>query len=232
MDIENFSKAMGEINIKYIDEAAICQKKARKYNQAKWAFAAACFATIVIITALLYARLPGRNTDILTLNNGDKVIFVKSGTPGLSYKSLDINVTTKKLAKKETPSLFTGLPVTTYAVYNGDSINSGSTQELIGFVAESGNIKIITSVSDINLFDTVVSGNEEETKVNGTSITAWYFITDKNSQGKRNIIYYAVLKLGSSKVYIENKGAAGKREAIKSELAEVIEKLADNSSMD
>lgn len=229
MNIKDFSQAMDKINIKYIDEAASYQKKIKKYQKAKWVIAAACFAASVFITALLYSSLPEKSNDIITLDNGDKIIFVKSGTPGLASLLPDIDITAKRLTEEETSSLFAGLPVTAYAIYSG---SYSSTKELIGFEAKYGNIKIIISLSDINLFDTVVSGSTEKTEVNGANITAWYFITDKNSQGKKNVIYYAISELENSKIYIENKGTEDNRETIKNELAEVIEKLTGKAALD
>lgn len=62
-------------------------------------------------------------------------------------------------------------------------------------------------------------GTEESSEVNGTSVTAGYFITDPNSKGEQTAIYYATFKLGDCTVYVENAGAIADSESVKNELA-------------
>lgn len=69
-------------------------------------------------------------------------------------------------------------------------------------------------------------------QVNGTSITAGYFVTDPNSKGEQNAIYYAAFEIGTCKVYVENGGTKADSEATKNQLAEIIQKLTEIEDLD
>ncbi len=92
---------------------------------------------------------------------------------------------------------------------------SDSNKELIGFEGKIENAKVVISTTDIALLDTKIVGSEESREVNGTSVTAGYFVTDRNSVGEQNVIYYATFKLGDSTVYVENAGAKTESESVK-----------------
>lgn len=66
----------------------------------------------------------------------------------------------------------------------------------------------------------------------GLSVTAGYFVTDRNSVGAQNAIYYAAFKLGDSMIYVENAGAKTESEAVKNDLAAIIQKLINNGAPD
>lgn len=152
---------------------------------AKWGAVAACFAAVVILgVGVFQSGLFGNRTDIATLNNGDRIIFVKSDNVGGSL-ALAVDATTKPLTENEAEALFPGLPVTAHAVFSDN-------KELIGFEGNIGNAKMVISTTDIPLLDTEIVGIEEISTVNGTSVIAGYFVTDRNSVGAQNIIYYVV----------------------------------------
>ena len=71
-----------------------------------------------------------------------------------------------------------------------------------------------------------------EDYANGTSVTAGYFVTDRNSVGEQNVIYYATFKLGDSTVYVENAGAKTESESVKNDLATIIQELINNGALD
>ena len=64
------------------------------------------------------------------------------------------------------------------------------------------------------------------------TIVAGYFVTDPNSRGEQNAIYYATFEIGDCKVYLENGGMKDDSETIKNQLAEVIQKLTENGNLD
>ncbi len=64
---------------------------------------------------------------------------------------------------------------------------------MIGFEGKIENAKVVISTTDIALLDTKIVGSEESSEVNGTSVTAGYFVTDRNSAGEQNVISYAHL---------------------------------------
>lgn len=223
---------MSELDSKYVDEAINYKKKAKKPIWAKWRAVAACFVAVAILgVGLFQSGLFGNRTDIATLNNGDKIIFVKSDHVGGSL-DLAVDITTKQLTENEAEALFPGLSVTANAIFQNNNMDAGNSQELIGFEGQIGNIKVIISTSNVQLLDTVIDGTEENTEINGVTITAGYFVTDPNSKGEQNAIYYATFEIDSCKVYLENAGTKADSETTKNQLAEVIQKLIENGDPD
>ena len=87
------------------------------------------------------------------------------------------------------------------------------------------NIKLIIATPGIPVSDTVIEGKETNSNVDGVPISAGYFITDPNSKGKRNIIYYATFKLGENTIFVEHAGLEENSKTIRNELTELIEEL-------
>ena len=232
MKKEEFCAALSDINENYVKEART-EHKAEKPGRLRWAaMAAACFAVVAIAgIGMLQSGLLGKKTDIAALDNGDKITFVKSKAVSSSI-DIDGTITERQLTDKETAALFPDLPVTAQALFMNGGTDAGSSQELIGFEGNIENMKMIISASDVHLLDTVIAGTEESSEVNGISITAGYFVTDPNSKGEQNAIYYAAFEIGSCRVYLENAGVMDESEKIKARLAEAVEKLTGNGELD
>lgn len=221
MNAKIFSEAMSELDGKYIDEAL--NYKSNKTNKpvwVRWGAIAACFAVVVALGAGLFF---GNSAEKAVLENGDELVFEKSNTVA---GSLDLNVETRPLTEEENRILFEDLPGKANAIYAADS------GELIGFEGEIGKIKITVQLTAQTLIDTVIEGIENCTEINGTSVKAGYFITDPNSRGERNTIYYAAFERGNIKYYLENSGTKDDSEATKNQLAEVIQRLIENGEPD
>lgn len=232
MNAKKFSDAMSELDTKYVDEALNYKKKAKKPGWVKWGAMAVCFAVIAVLgVGVFQSGLFGNKTDIATLGNGNEIIFVKSETTGSSI-DIDGTITTRQLTETEAASLFPNLTVTAHAVFLVDDTASDSNKELIGFEGKIENAKVVISTTDIALLDTKIVGSEESSEVNGTSVTAGYFVTDRNSAGEQNVIYYATFKLGDSTVYVENAGAKTESESVKNDLATIIQELINNGALD
>ena len=232
MNAKKFSDAMSELDTKYVDEALNYKKKAKKPGWIKWGTMAACFAVIAVLgVGVFQSGLFGNKTDIATLENGTEIVFVKSE---MTASSIDIDgtVTTRQLTEDEIATLFPNLPVTAHAIFKTSDMDAGNSPELIGFEGNIGNAKMVISTTNISLLDTEISGNEEISTVNGTSVTAGYFVTDPNSNGEQNAIYYATFKLGDSTIYVVNDGAKTESETIKNELATIIQELINNGALD
>lgn len=224
-------KAMSQVDEKYIEEASPAQRTKRP-GWLKWGVVAACIAVIAVLGAGMFqSGLFGNKTDIAALDNGDKIVFAKSETAGSSI-DIDGIITTRQLTEEEMAALFPDMPVTAHAVFMTSDMDSGNSRKLIGFEGNIGNIKMVVSTSDIQLLDTVIIGDEGSAEINGTNITAGYFVTDPNSKGEQNAIYYAALEFGSCKIYLENSGTKDNREATKNQLVEVIQKLIENGDPD
>jgi len=224
MTNEKLYEVLGDINEKHVSEARAYQK-AKKPIWVKWGAMAACFAAVAILgVGVFQSGLFGNKTDIATLDNGTEIVFVKSEIAASSI-DIGVNVTTRQLTKEEIATLFPNMSVTAHAVF-------GDNKGLIGFEGNIGNAKIVISTTDIPLLDTKIIGSEEISTVNGTSVTAGYFVTDRNSVGEQNVIYYATFKLGDSTVYVENAGAKTESEAIKNDLSTIIQELINNGALD
>ncbi len=117
------------------------------------------------------------------MDNGNEIIFVKSETAGSSI-DIDGTITTRQLTETEAAFFFQTLTVTAHAVFRVDDTVSDSNKELIGFEGKIENAKVVISTTDIALLDTKIVGSEESSEVNGTSVTAGYFVTDRNSRGR------------------------------------------------
>lgn len=216
---------LGQVDEKYIEEAVPGKRAKKKPAWMKWTSIAACLAIVAVLSvgALQGGWFTGN--DIAKLDNGATINFVKGDALG-GVLSLDNNVTLRELTTKEVRKLFGDLPVTANAVLNA------ADNQFIGFDGKIGDVKMSIATSDLLLHDTVLVGSEKATEVDGISVTAGYFLTDPNSSGEQNAIYYAAFKLGSSTVYVENAGAKAEREAVKNDLAEVVQKLIANGELD
>ncbi|NLP15070.1 MAG: hypothetical protein GX383_11490 [Clostridium sp.] len=76
---------------------------------------------------------------------------------------------------------------------------------------------------------------EEETNTSdvlGTKVTAGYFETKPNSNGLRNIIYFATFKLSDAAYYIELGGMETEKEALRNEVTELIVLLIEGDPAD
>lgn len=232
MNSKKFSEAISELDSKYVDEALNYKKEAKKPGWVKWGAAAACFAVIAVLgVGVFQSGLFGNKTDIATLENGTEIVFVKSEMTASSI-NIDGEVTTRQLTEDEIAALFPNLPVTAHAIFKTSDMDADNSPELIGFEGNIGNIKMVVSTSDVQLLDTVIVGTEENTEINGITIAAGYFVTDPNSKGEQNAIYYAAFEIDGCKIYLENAGAKADSETTKNQLAEVIQKLIENGELD
>ncbi|MFP3155402.1 hypothetical protein LQZ18_13440 [Lachnospiraceae bacterium ZAX-1] len=73
----------------------------------------------------------------------------------------------------------------------------------MGLEGKIGETKVIIATPGMPVTDTLIEGNETISEVNGVSATAGYFITKANSQGVKNIIFFASLTLGDATIYVE-----------------------------
>lgn len=218
---EIISNAITNISTEYIEKAAdyTAEKRSRKPVWLKWGTIAACLALVAVLSVGVFQSglLGGRN-DTATLNNGEEIVFVRSGSTASSL-DIGVSVTTRRLTEQELASLFPGLSVTARAVF-------GEGRGLIGLEGTVGEVKAVIATTDIALLDTKIAGSETLSEVDGTPVAAGYF------EAKRNVIYYATFRLGECTVYLENSGARAESENIKNELAAVIGAMISNGTLD
>lgn len=219
MTVKQFAEGLSALDDRYIAEAAEYQVKHNRNPAARWLSAA---ASLVLVAALGIAVIQngGIFSDTVKLENGAVLRFEKSGTIGTS--SLDMDVTMQALSQTQLQQLFPDLQVEARAIFLAEN---GS---LVGIEGSVGEMKLLVSCSDMPLTDTVLVGEEATSTVDGVAVTAGRFVTDKNSRGERTAIYYASFHLGESTLYLENAGDYSAREAVKTELANVLQTLLKN----
>ncbi len=219
MTVKQFAEGLSALDDRYIAEAAEYQVKHNRNPAARWIAVA---ASLVLVAALGIAVIQngGIFSDTVKLENGAVLRFEKSGTIGTS--SLDMDVTMQALSQTQLQQLFPDLQVEARAIFLAEN---GS---LVGIEGSVGEMKLLVSCSDMPLTDTVLVGEETTSTVDGVAVTAGRFLTDKNSRGERTAIYYASFHLGESTFYLENAGDYSAREAVKTELADVLQTLLKN----
>ncbi len=219
MNAEKFSDAMSDLNTKYVDEAVNYRKESKKSVWVKWGAVAACVGLLVVL-GVFSGRVFGGQTDTSILDDGGEIVFAKSE---ITASSIDfgVNVTTRQLTEEEIAALFPGLPVTAYVIFSDN-------EEVLGFEGNIGSIEMAISTTSMSLPDTEIIGSEGISNVDGTSVTAGYFVTGRNSFGEQSAIYFAAFGLGDCTIYLENAGAKTESETVKNDLAAIIQDLINN----
>lgn len=219
MTVKQFAEGLSALDDRYIAEAAEYQVKHNRNPAVWWLSAAAC---LMLVAALGVAVLQGGGifSDTVKLENGAVLRFEKIENIGTS--SLDMDVTVQQLTQTQLQQMFPDLQVEARAIFLAEN---GS---LVGIEGSVGEMKLLVSCSDMPLTDTVLVGEEATSTVDGVAVTAGRFVTNKNSRGERTAIYYAAFQLGESTFYLENAGDYGAREAVKTELADVLQTILKN----
>lgn len=224
MKEQRILRALGEVDSQYIKEAAPMPKASITVHWKKWLSIAACFTLVIAIgLGIFQSGLFGNKTDIVTLENGEKITLVNNP---VHVTSIDLNVRIRKLTDEETKLLFADLPVTANAYFEPD------THHIVGFEGNIGDVKLVVSTSGEKLVDTVIDGKECPSTIAGISVTAGYFLTKPNSRGIKTVIYYATFDIGENTVYVEYSGAETESDTVKYEFVDAILKLIENGEFD
>lgn len=204
------SEVMQNIHPKFIDEAneyARAKASARPVWR-KWGAIAACVC--LVMAAVFAAELFWSFNQIVVLDNGDEIRFVKVNG---ALAQRDSAVRTRKLTDDEIAELFGDLPIAGYALFDE---KDGS---VLGIEGSYGDMKLLISAPGIDIRDTVIVGADTASEVYGVSVHAGYFISGKT------VIYYASFRSGESTVCIENAGNKDGSENVRKELASAVQSL-------
>lgn len=217
MTRENFFEILGELDDDIVQTAEAPLKK--KADWKLWVAVAACLAIVISI-----AIGHGRNGYSVTMNNGDTINFVKSS---VSYASLDIgvDVTSRELTQDELQALFGDLPVTA-------SVTETADNQILGFTGKIGDAKLVITVPDFILLDSIIVGVEKNTTINDVPVSAGFFVTHPNSKGEKTAIFYAKFELGGQIFYVENAAPYPDREKASRSLIEAVQALIENGELD
>lgn len=204
------SEVMQNIHPKFIDEAneyARAKASARPVWR-KWGAIAACVC--LVMAAVFAAELFWSFNQIVVLDNGDEIRFVKVNG---ALAQRDSAVRTRKLTDDEIAELFGDLPIAGYALFDE---KDGS---VLGIEGSYGDMKLLISAPGIDIRDTVIVGADTASEVYGVSVYAGYFIS------RKTVIYYVDFQLGENTVYIENAGNMEESENVRKELASAVQSL-------
>ena len=159
----------------------------------------------------------------ITLENGSVLTLRRTGAAPSQSVDIDTSRINVRELTAEEGARFFGMDGVSGTGYFDREDNS-----LIGFSGqtESG-VRIHLSVQDKFPRDVVIMSNREALIALGDGVTGFggYFVTDANSRGERNAIYYAALCFGEVNVYLEAGGTLAESEMTKAELTAAINAL-------
>ena len=225
MNTKNFSEAISEVDDKYYIETANYQPKQKKQIWVKWGAIAACLC-FVVVSAFMFRNWSRSNHEI-TFNSGDTLVFAKSDSVDseqFEVKRSDVDVCA--LTSSEIKLLFNDLPASGVAYFDKHS------GKFVAFEGKINDISLDITAPGEFFADTIIDGKETISEIQGTAVSAGYFLTDKNSKGERTIIYYASFKLGQYEFYVEHAGIESNSDSLKTELANTIQTLISNGELD
>ncbi|MCM1365054.1 MAG: hypothetical protein NC122_08285 [Faecalibacterium sp.] len=215
---------IGQVDSKFIVEAAPKSYKSQKGRFKKILAVAACFVIFFSVGLGLWRGNVFNKTEVISLEGGNELYFYKSSSSQNSL-NIDLDVTPRQLTKTELSKVFGNLSIE-------EANGLFEKDKLIGVEGTISGMKFIISYSDVNLKDTIVEGKEKKSTVNNVSVNGGYFITKANSKGEKNAIYYAEFEIGDKKIYIENAGNESEKDKVKNELVYAILQLTEFADFD
>jgi hypothetical protein len=157
--------------------------------------------------------------------------FPKADGIGAGSFAWDIDwgdIIERNLTDGEREALFGDLPVAddAFAIFRS---TDGAFMHFEGRLGGAlDNTKIILAANGHAVTDTIIVGNERRSEINGIPVTAGYFVTDTNSRGIRNIIYFASFDANGTSVLVELGGVEADNDALRTEMSDIIDQLTLN----
>ena len=223
MKTEELFNIIGEVDEQKVVDANkdVTKKKQPQKTWLKWGALAAC---ICIVIASVIGISTKRQPLIITLENGDEINFSTNGDYVLY--TLDIAIgDNRKLSEAEASTIFETCDIEASVVFeevSNDFIILDGTID--GFDIEVHRKDIPSCI--------ILEGEENISYINDIPLTTGYFITDANSNGKRNAVVYGEFEVGNYRVHLETAGDKSELDTLCSELAKELYKLIENSSLD
>jgi len=197
----------------------------KAFNWKRLAPVAACLVMIIAVTAIFGNNAGWFGSKVYTAElSGGTLSFYKSDDVGVGSLDFGFEATGRDLTSEENVILFGGLDVTSYGLFNPTN------KTLLHVEGRTRNTKVILAAPGLPTADWIIEGNEETSEIKGLQVTAGYFITSANSQGVKNIIYYASFALNDVPMYVESGGNLEESDTWKSEIASVIDTLIQNGT--
>ncbi len=187
---------------------------------------------VLIITAMV---IVGNNVDwfqndiySIELGENDTLDFYKHSTvPEIGNIHFNVSTTLRDLTTAENKIMFDNIPITnSYATFNAED------KSLLRIEAKSDNIKVIFSTAGIPLTDIVIAQDGKFSTISGIPVSAGYFVTQENSNGIRNIIYFVSFMFDDISVYVDISGSNSESEDLREDIVSVIETIIQNGKPD
>ncbi|MDR3313810.1 MAG: hypothetical protein LBS96_05060 [Oscillospiraceae bacterium] len=205
----------------------------------KWLMPVAACLAIAVVAAISIAQVnPPVAIGSAKTGEGDTltISFAKGNLPAKDSEIANgAAMESRDLTADENKTLFGSLADTHTITAYGHFYHYNSALAFVEGRATNDDglqTRIILYANDLNVLDTVVEGNKTSNDIFGTAVHAGYFVTDKNSKGIRNIIYYATFHLGEAACYLELGGEKSQSDALKTEITAVIGKLIQSGAGD
>lgn len=225
---ERILNALGNVDDSFIFEAAPKKKVHKKSKAVKWTAIAACLALTAVLAVGIFSMSSGfKKAETVRLENGETIIFAKGSSVVNQDMSFTYTRTAKKLTAEQLQSFFGNLLIEANGLYSDED------GRLVCIEGKVGNVKVEIGLDGNYFRDTIIIGDSESvSQINGVNVRGGLFLTDRNSKGERNAIYYASFKLGDDNVYVEGAGAERDSEKIRNNVADVIYKLIKNGEIE
>jgi hypothetical protein len=193
---------------------------------------AACFVAVIALVAVVGGNSGWFGSKTLVADiDGGTLAFYKGSTGEGSYAwdadwgdHID-----RSLTADESRTLFGELSVT------GNATFRSTDTALMHFEGKAGDATIILAANGHATTDEIIKSNEENpetndipVRINGIPVTAGYFVTDANSKGIKNIIYFATFDVDGTTVYVELGGVESGSDALRTEIGAIIDHLTKN----
>ena len=205
---------------------------------------AACLAVVVALTAVFgnLAGWFGAHASPVTLDGGTLRFRRNLAIQGAMNFDLGSNGASRALTGEEITLLFGGAfgksAVSAHGIFSkGSKYGPDKTLLHVEAMAENAadihlsGIKIILAASSLGyISDTKIDIGLRTSEINGIDVSAGYWLTDKNSSGKRNIIYLASYETNGVTVYIEHGGSSENSNTLREEIAFAVDTLTRNGT--
>lgn len=216
---EKISEIIGNINLKYIEEAAIYEGRKRRPRGnvwLKWSAAVASVAFIVFLWGVIFGR-----TYMVTLDNGDTIKFVKDKSAATDTEG-KIEGISRSLTEEEIQQLFGNLPVKAYGLFDIEN------HQLFLLCGRIGDVELYVTTSDSLFGNTENRGYADASIIDGITVHGGYFY---NRGENPEVVYKASFDIGNSAVCLKCTEEYENAESARNQTAEAVYALIKNGAI-
>jgi hypothetical protein len=184
--------------------------------------AAACLVMVLAVATIFGNNAGWFSGKTYTAELGGGTLTFYKGSTGEASYAWDTDWgdhIDRSLTAEEGRTLFGELDVTGHVVFRS------ADNALMHFEGKAGEATIILAANGHAATDEIITSNKEISKINGIPVTAGYFVTDANSKGIKNIIYFATFAVDGTTVYVELGGVESDSESLRAEISGIIDRL-------